>query len=71
MAYELTQDEKAGIINTQFRNVSYRKYAHEIDLIVENAAPTPDASRILEINAEIAKCDSQLSALTAELESLS
>lgn len=71
MAYELTQDEKIGIINTQFRNVSYRKYSHEIDLVVENASATPDASRISEINLQISNCNSQLSALTAELESLS
>ena len=71
MTYELSLEEKTGIINSQIRNISYRKYSFEVDLIVENAITAPNAARITEINSEIAKCDSQLAALTTELESLS
>lgn len=70
MAYELSLEEKTGIINSQIRNVSYRKYSFEVELLMENAVPTPNAARVTEINAEIAKCDSQISALTTELESI-
>jgi len=71
MAYELSVEEKRGIVQTQIRNVSYRKYSFEIDLKLEDAVDTPNILRVTEINSEIAKCDSQLAALTTELESLS
>lgn len=71
MAYELTVEDKQSIINNQLRNVAYRKYAYEVELIVENAAATPSAAKISELNAEITQCGSQITALTTELESLS
>lgn len=71
MAYELTIEDKQSIINNQLRNVSYRKYAYEVELIAENAVTSPNAAKVSELNSEIATCESQLTALTAELESLS
>lgn len=68
MAYELTADEKRGIVNSQIRNVLYRKYTAEVELIVENAVATPNDQKISDLNSEIAKCEDQYDALTTELE---
>ena len=68
MAYELTPEEKRSIVNGQIRNVLYRKYTAEVELIVENAVATPNDQKVSDLNAEIAKCEDQHDALTAELE---
>lgn len=70
MAYELSVEEKRGIVQTQIRNVSYRKYSFEIDLRLENAVDTPNVLRVTEINSEIEKCEKQLIVLETELESI-
>lgn len=70
MTYELTVEEKLSIIQSQLRNIKYKKYNAEVELIAENALDTPNTGRIAEINATIANCDSQITALNAEKESV-
>lgn len=70
MTYELAVEEKQGIINNQLRNISYRKYVAEMELVAENAIDEPVVARVTELNNEIARCDDQIAALTAELEKL-
>lgn len=70
MTYELTLDEKRGIVNGQIRNVLFRKYGAEVELISENAVATPNAQKVSDLNNEIEKCENQYNALTTELESL-
>lgn len=70
MTYELTRDDKESIINNHIRSVSYRRYVAEMELVAENAVDSPIPARITELNNELARCDDQLAALTAELEKL-
>lgn len=71
MSYELTSDEKITIINNHLRSVAYKKFSAEIELIAESAVSSPNTIKVAELNAEIAKCESQIAALTTEIESLS
>jgi hypothetical protein len=70
MTYELTADEKRNVVNNQMRNVAYKKYIAEVELIIENAITPLNTARISDLNTEILKCDDQLAALTAELEKI-
>lgn len=63
----LTKSDKLQIIESRLRNLEYKKYGLEIDIIVENAKSTPDQEAINVINAVILEIDDQVSALNSEL----
>lgn len=70
MTYELTPEDKTGIVTQHLKNLQYRKYNIELSLIEENALTSPDSARIAELNADMALVITQESALLTELESL-
>ena len=70
MTYELTTEDKTGIVTQHLKNLQYRKYNIELSLIEENALTSPDSARIAELNADMALVTTQESALLTELESL-
>lgn len=70
MIYELTRAEKIDIIRGQIRQLTYNKYSSEVQLIIENAVAVPNATKISEINAEVATRQAQIDALMNEIEGL-
>jgi hypothetical protein len=64
---KLGKAEKLQLIDSRVKQLDYKKYALELDIIVENAKNTPDTEAINVIEASIAEIDTQLAALDAEL----
>jgi len=60
---QLTDDEKAQIKIAAKRNLEYQMYALEVDILVENAKTSPDASRVSELQALIAEKEDQIAAI--------
>jgi len=60
---QLSDDEKAQIKIADKRNLEYQMYALEVDMLVENAKATPDASRISDLQAQIAEKEDQIAAI--------
>jgi hypothetical protein len=63
----LTKEDKLQLIDSRKKNLEYRKYSLELDLIVENAKTSSDAAAVEVIEDSIAEVDNQVSALNAEL----
>ena len=63
----LNKEDKIQLIEARVRQLEYRKYGLELDLIVENAKATPETSVTDAIEAGVTEIDAQLSALNAEL----
>ena len=63
----LNKEDKIQLIEARVRQLEYRKYGLELDLIVENAKATPESSVTDAIEAGVTEIDAQLSALNAEL----
>ena len=67
MAYILTNQEKAEIINQRLKNLEYSKFHFEINLIEESAVPEPKASMIDDLNSQLDQTNLKISAVLAEL----
>jgi hypothetical protein len=67
MTTQLTNQEKAQIINSHIRNLVFSKYNLEVDLITENAKSSPNAIAVSSINASISDVSGQISVLETEL----
>jgi hypothetical protein len=67
----LSNEDKISVVNQHKRAVEYSKYNLTISLIEENAVLSKDQEAIQSLTAKIADHDSKLSALDAELDSLS
>lgn len=63
----LTKEDKLQLIASRKKNLEYKKYALELDVIVENAKVSPDANAVEVIEDSIAEVDDQLAALDSEL----
>ena len=63
----LSNEDKAGIINTHIKNLNYTRYNYELGLIEENSKTTANAEGITNLNSLIAEVDKQLAALEKEL----
>jgi len=63
----LGKADKVQLIEARSRQLEYRKYGLELDLIVENAKATPDADSVQVIENAIAEIDTQIAALNSEL----
>ena len=66
----LTDNEKAGIINSHIRNIEVNKYNAETLITAEQALETPNSDFITLQNGRISQFDSQIDALKAELTKL-
>lgn len=67
----LTNEEKINILNQHKRNVSMSKYNAEISLLSENSVTEPNAAVVADLNNQIIDFNKKLSAIEAEIESLS
>jgi hypothetical protein len=67
MTTNLTKEEKAQIISSHIKSLSYTKYNLEIDIVQENARVTPSASALNNFNAQIDEAENQIAALETEL----
>lgn len=67
MTIQLTKEEKAQIITSHIRNLTYSRYNLEVDVIQENAKTSPSAASIASINTQIDELDDQILALNTEL----
>jgi capsule polysaccharide export protein KpsE/RkpR len=70
MATLLSAGDKVEIINQRIRNIELSMFGIQMDLIAENAVSQPDTPYIAELNAKVTSFQSKISALEAELESL-
>ena len=67
MTVLLTKEEKAQVILSHKKSLTYGRYNMEIDLIQENAKANPDADVIALTTSRMADVDDQIDALDAEL----
>ncbi len=67
MTYELTNEEKAVIVNQRLKNVESNIFNLELSLIEENAVVTPNATNVSSLNAQLAEANAKKTALLAEL----
>jgi hypothetical protein len=65
--YQLTNEEKATVITTHLRNLSYTKYNTELSIIEEQSLPTPSAESLSQLNAQLASTNVKITALEEEL----
>lgn len=63
MAYELTKEDKSGIIDSHLRNLVYSKYNHQISIVVEQSANQPNSEDIKGFNDKIAEIENKIQAL--------
>lgn len=66
--YELSNDEKATVIITHLRNLSYTKYNTELSIIEEESLVAPSAENLAQLNAQLVTVNTKVAALAAELE---
>jgi hypothetical protein len=67
MTYELTNEEKAVIVNQRLKNVESNIFNLELSLIEENAVVAPNATNVSSLNAQLAEANAKKTALLAEL----
>jgi hypothetical protein len=70
MSYELTNEEKAAIVNQHIKNLEYNIYNLQVSLVEENAVSTPDAAKVSSLNSQISEANTKKTALLAELDEL-
>lgn len=63
----LSKADKVQLIETRSKQLEYRKYGLELDLILENAKSTPDDKAVEVIEASIAEIEAQVLVLNSEL----
>jgi hypothetical protein len=71
MTVHLSNEEKISVVNQHKRAIEYSKYNLTVSLIEENAVLNKDQDTIDSLTAKIADHDGKLSALDAEIDSLS
>ena len=60
---QLTNDEKAAIMQASIRSLEYQMYALEVEVLVENAKSAPDAERLSDLATLISEKQTQIAAL--------
>jgi len=62
----LVKDEKLQIIASHKRNLEYRKYNIELDVMLENAKSSPSSEALASFNSSLSEIDDQLEVLAEE-----
>jgi hypothetical protein len=70
MVYELTNEEKKGIVEQHLKNIAFSEYNLTLSLTAEEALENPSSSNLLSLNSQKDDLEAQKSALLAELNSL-
>lgn len=63
----LSKEDKVQIISSHMRNLDYRKYGIELDILVENAKASSSAEALSKFQESLSEINSQLDALNEEL----
>lgn len=70
MTYELSNEEKAGVVSQHLKSLEYSIYNIELSKIEENAVAVPNTGNIASLNEQLVPLNAKRSALIAELEQL-
>lgn len=70
MTIELSTEEKVAIVEQHVKNISYSQYNAQVSLIEANAATVKNTELIASLNDQISDFGKQISALQAEIDSL-
>jgi hypothetical protein len=70
MTYELTNEDKTGVINQHLKTLSYNKFNLDLSKIEESAKASPDAAVITDLTAQTTEVTAKINALLAELDKL-
>jgi hypothetical protein len=70
MTIELTNDQKIAIVNQHLTNQAYAAYNVELSIKEANAATTPNAENIANLNTQVININDQIAVLNAELATL-
>lgn len=63
----LSKEEKIQIINSHKRNLEYRKYGLELDVMEESAKSSPNSDAVNVFQTSISDINDQLAVLNSEL----
>ena len=67
MTYELTNEEKADIINQHIKNLEYSKFNLELSKIEENSKTTSDSAVLSSLTSQLSEVNVKITALLEEL----
>lgn len=70
MAIELSNEEKAGIINQHMRNLLVNRYNAELSVVEENSVSPVNQASVTALNNQITLINTKLTALQEELDSI-
>ena len=70
MAIELSNEEKAGIVNQHMRNLLVNKYNAELSIVEENSVSPINQASVTALNNQISLINAKITALQEELNSL-
>lgn len=70
MVYELTNEEKKGIVEQHLKNLAFSEYNLDLSLISEQALQNPSSSNLLSLNSQKDDIQAQKDSLLLELDSL-
>lgn len=70
MTYELTNEEKAAIVNQHIKNLELNIYNLQLSLLEENAVASPNAASVSSLNNQLTEANAKKTALLAELDDL-
>ena len=63
----LSKEDKIQIISSHKRNLEYRKYGLDLDVLQENAKSTPNTDLITSFQSSITEIEDQVAVLNQEL----
>lgn len=66
----LTVEDKLTIVNQHIRNLDYTIYGLQLDILVENAATSPDADKIASFNSQLTALNAKRAVLVTEQQSI-
>lgn len=70
MVYELTNEEKRGIVEQHLKNIAFSEYNLDLSLTAEEALQSPSSANLISLNSQKDDLQAQKDALLAELDSL-
>jgi hypothetical protein len=70
MVYELTNEEKRGIVEQHLKNIAFSEYNLVLSLTSEEALENPNSANLLSLNSQKDDLEAQRAALLTELNSL-
>jgi hypothetical protein len=64
--YSISKEDKLALIDSHVRQIEISKYTSQLIIIEQEALETPEPNAIARATAQIADCDAQLVALSAQ-----